>query len=112
MECSMPVTKTVAPTGAVALERDVTILARQALLDEADAVPGVEPRVERSQAGGHRGRRQIEAQEAKRYVVGGGARCRDAWEPWMPAAASAGKLFDRRRVQSDLLSVRHGSISS
>jgi hypothetical protein len=54
-----------APAGAVAGEREVTILVRQPVRQQADAVPAVEPRVERAQAGGlqdpargggHRGR--------------------------------------------------------
>ena len=41
-----------APPVAITREREVTILARQALRDEADAVPGVEPGVQRSSPDG------------------------------------------------------------
>ena len=44
------------------------LLARQAVRDQADAGPGVEPRVERPKAGRLRSRRQVEPEEGEREV--------------------------------------------
>ena len=41
---------------------------RQPVRDQADTMPGIEPRVERSQARRVRGRRQVEPEEGERDV--------------------------------------------
>jgi hypothetical protein len=53
-----------APSVAVAREREVAILLRKAVLDKADTVPGIKPRMERAKAGWHRGQRHVESEEA------------------------------------------------
>ena len=40
-------------------------LARHPVLGQADAVPGIEPGVQRSQPGRHGGRRHVEPEEGK-----------------------------------------------
>jgi hypothetical protein len=57
-----------APPIPVTDQFEVPLLACESVLDQPDPVPGVEPRVERSEAGRLRGRRQVEPEEPKRDV--------------------------------------------
>src|SRR6202795_4543740 len=57
-----------APSITAARAREVAILALERVIDQADAVRGVKPRVKRSKAGWHRGRRHVEPKEAHRHV--------------------------------------------
>ena len=52
------------PAVAVARERQVTILPRHPVLDQVNTMPRIKPLVQRSKPWRHRGRRQIEPQEA------------------------------------------------